>query len=242
MSLDHNEPEFIDLETADLTDNGKPMAYKESTSYLCREYENDMVPLMVKTNILEIIDMLSKLEDSEDKSITYQTMGLLRNTIILHRKTLEKNPSIVKMANNALAGIELNYDRYTLHKMFHNIMEGKSIDNLHFRNVNETVSDVPPIPAEERISIENKLQYFRFTKQVKKKLKPFKQGEIVGAKDKENNWWLARVLYVYTTPEIPDYWYYIRFEGWGPKHDEWINSNRYRVQAFRPKKHFLKRS
>ena len=78
-------------------------------------------------------------------------------------------------------------------------------------------------------------------KQIKKFPQMFKEDQIVGAKDKENNWWLARVLNVFTTPECDSHWYYVRFEGWGAKHDEWINARTYRVRNYNPKKHFLKR-
>jgi hypothetical protein len=238
----HQEPDFIDLDNVDLKDSGLLVPKTPLNITTAKEYEDDLIPLLVKTNILEFIDVISKIEDSEDKSVIYQTMCLLRNTIILHRKVLEVNLHIVEIADKALLNLDLNYDRFILHNMLNNIKKGNSFNNIHFRNINETISDMPPIPAEERIHIEKNLQYYRFTKQIKKKLKPFKSGDIVGAKDKENNWWLSRVLYVYTTDDCPDYWYYIRFEGWGSKHDEWISSNRYRVQQYRPKKHFLKRS
>jgi hypothetical protein len=126
--------------------------------------------------------------------------------------------------------------------MLNNIRKKKFADNLHYREINQVMSSAPPIPVEERIAIEKNLPTFRYSRQIKKKLKPFKVDQIVGAKDKENKWWLARILHVHNTPNASHVWYYVYFEGWGSAHNEWINSSTYRVRAYNPRRHFLKRS
>jgi hypothetical protein len=60
-------------------------------------------------------------------------------------------------------------------------------------------------------------------------------GDIIGAKDLENNWWLSRVLDVYQDPTYPRPWYYVHFEGWPSRYDEWISSEM-RVKSFYPRR------
>ena len=81
----------------------------------------------------------------------------------------------------------------------------------------------------------------RFSYQAKKKCIPFTVGQIVGARDKEMNWWLSRILHVHRNEERGGHWYYVRFEGWGPIYDEWIFSETCRIKQFNPQKHFLKK-
>ena len=137
--------------------------------------------------------------------------------------------------------MDLSYNRLVIHKMINNIKTDDYKNNIHFRESNTAVRNIPPMSVEERIIIEEKLPQYRYSRQIKKNQKPFNVGEIVGAKDKENKWWLARVLHRHDAPDCADYWYYIRFENHGPMHDEWISSKTYRVRYFNAKKHFLKR-
>ena len=166
-------------------------------------------------------------------------MCVLKNNIIIHRKVLENNQALFDHIFISIQRIDNNYDKYIINTMLNNIKNKNGYNNINFRNVSESMDNLPPIPAEERKIIETRSA--RYTKQIKKFPQMFKEDQIVGAKDKENNWWLARVLNVFTTPECDSHWYYVRFEGWGAKHDEWINARTYRVRNYNPKKHFLKR-
>ena len=195
----------------------------------------------MKTSILDEVEAISTLDTIDDKITIEKFMKVLKNDIILHGRVLEGNPGLVKIIENSLQKLEMSYDRISLHGMLNNIKSKRTSNNINFRNITDRVSYDPPMSERDRCVIEKKLSYFRKVKQVAKNHVPFEVGSIVGAKDKENNWWLSRVLYVYTTPNISNYWYYIRFEGWGEDHDEWINSDRHRVQFFKPKKHHLKR-
>jgi len=63
-------------------------------------------------------------------------------------------------------------------------------------------------------------------------------GDIVGARDTENNWWLSRVIDVHMDPTYPFPWYKIHFEGWPARYDEWISSEM-RVRPFYPRRDLL---
>ena len=166
---------------------------------------------------------------------------MLKNVIILNGKILKSMPEFIKTMEGMLKLHELRYDIYVIYKMLYNITNGKLQDNMHFRFVEHDIQKFPPMPAEDRIALEKKIKYMRFSYQAKKKHDAFKVGQIVGAKDKENKWWLSRIIHVFNDPERPGFWYYVRFEGWGSMNDEWIYSETYRVNWFNPRKHQLKK-
>ena len=59
-------------------------------------------------------------------------------------------------------------------------------------------------------------------------------GEIVGAKDKENNWWMAKILY--STQHLAHVIYYVEFLNWGEQFNEFITDCS-RLQRFNAYKH-----
>jgi hypothetical protein len=80
------------------------------------------------------------------------------------------------------------------------------------------------------------LEELRIRNDSKKKKPKFSEGEIVGAKDKQGNWWLSRILKVWTYGI--HIIYYVEFCGWGDTFNEFI-TNPYFIQKFNPRKHRL---
>jgi len=66
----------------------------------------------------------------------------------------------------------------------------------------------------------------------------FEKGEVVGAKDKEGNWWMSEVLEIFTYKEHAVY--YVKFFGWGDQFNEFITSTR-NIKKFNPRKHLYYR-
>ena len=242
---DINIPDIIDLNNIDLKDLGPPMnlnkLHNSNKYYHMKEFYDDISSIVLKTNILNQIALIQELDDSHDKIISQQMYKILKNMLILNGNTINKMPRFIREIENYLSLLELTDDRIVIHKMIDNIKKGMYKTNIYFRDCDVMISNVPPIPIDERIIIEKTLPQYKYSRQIKKKQKPFEVGEIVGAKDKENKWWLSRILHRYDSPDCSDYWYYIRFENHGPMHDEWISSKTYRVRYFNAKKHFLKR-
>lgn len=224
------------INTPDIPINPRK-TYRFKSEYV-GEYIKETEKLLIKTNIMNI---LTFIEDCVEPMEINKMMCILKNTIILHSKTLATMPEFITKLERTLKQHTLCYDIYVIYKMIYNITNGDIQDNIHFRYVDENIRKYPPIPQEDRSALEQKIKYMRFSYQAKKKHEAFKVGQIVGAKDKENKWWLSRVLYVFNDPERSGFWYYIRFEGWGPIHDEWIYSETYRVKWFNPRRHFLKK-
>ena len=236
-------PEFIDLNEMDLSDlwlnDSQKEPPKEPPKEPHMEYNDDIAALILKTTLLNHLSLIQEINDSDDKTLLYQMINNFKNMLILHGRVLNKNPRITESVENYLYKIQLDFSS-VIYKMIDNIRNKKYSDNLYFRDVNNNNSNTPPIPVEQRKLIESMLPQFKYSRQIKKPIKPFVVKQIVGAKDKENKWWLSRILHVHEQPDSANYWYYVRFEGWGELHDEWINSKTYRVRAFNPRKHFLK--
>lgn len=204
-----------------------------------REHHDDMQLHVIKSTLLNQLNVIDVVPPSE----RYIHIKLMQNMLIVHGACLAREPEFVELLFRRVYQLELKYDSIVLFKMLSNIKGGNHIDNIHFRYVEDVnLNNVPPIPAEARLQIEKTLPQMRYQKQLKKRSKKiFKVGQIVGARDKENKWWLSRVLHVCQPADTNTCWYLIRFEGWNSLHDEWINSNTYRVRSFNPKKHILKR-
>ena len=244
-NLNLEAPELIDLSNIDLRNLGKPV--KEITEIPqnklthMNEYIDEVNILIIKSTILNHISTMSEISDGTDKTIVHQMYNILKNLLILHGKSISNLSQFIREIEDNMNLLELSFNRFVIHKILNNIKHGKYYDNIHFREINIDTSNIPPMTVEERINIEEKLPQFIHSKQIKKKQKPFNVGEIVGAKDKETKWWLARVLHRHDAPDCADYWYYIRFENCDSIHDEWISSKSFRVRYFNPKRHFLKR-
>ena len=216
----------------------KSQERKNTNANYMDEYIVDIEKLMVKTTILNIITLIDECENPME---TKQLVNTLKNLIIIHGKILRNLPVFINIIECSLKNYELKYDSFIIYKMLFNLKNNKLKENYHFRVITETIKKFPPLTIEERTILENKLKFTRYSYQAKKKRKPFIVDQIVGAKDKENNWWLSRILGVYNDKERDGYWYYVRFEGWLKKHDEWIYSESFRINTFNPKKHFLKK-
>lgn len=239
-------PDLIDLDRINLHDLGKSVkkfneSSKNTEQNYIHEYESDINILIIKSTILNHISAMSEISDCIDKTIIHQMYNILKNLLILHGKNIYNLSHFILEIENNINLLELSFNRFIIHKMLNNIKNGRCSDNIHFREIDTFIGNTPPISTEDRINIEEKLPQFMNSKQIKKKQKPFNVGEIVGAKDKENKWWLARVLHRHDAPDCADYWYYIRFENCDAMHDEWISSKTFRVRYFNPKRHFLKR-
>lgn len=200
-----------------------------------REYDAECTKFIMEKSL---INMVSMLVDNQNSDMEHALNGVLKNMLILHGKNI--SPScLIELERHAIQ-LQNDYIKNVLFKMIDNIRKKVAWDNIGFREIHN-VARAPPIPIEERIVIEQTLPQLNYERQIKKAAPKFKVGQIVGAKDKENKWWLSRILHVYDTPKKNSYWYYVRFEGWGKEHDEWIDGSSYRVRQFNSRKHFLKK-
>ncbi len=247
MADELNLPPMIDVdnetkrEFVKLNDNTiDSVDIPETASFAASEYTGDAYDLVIKSTIINQINIIQDMSSFEDAVDIHQMMNILKNMLIIHGRDIHRM-QFTDIIEQEITCLDLNYSRFVLHKMLNNIRRKKFIENLGFREINKVISSMPPIAPELRAAIEQKLPMFRRSRQIKKTLKPFRVDQVVGAKDKENKWWLARILHAHNTPNSPDMWYYVHFEGWGHSADEWIHSRTYRVRDFNPRRHFLKR-
>jgi hypothetical protein len=230
----------FETQTKKLNEKKEPSS---KTPYNALEYNTDIQVCILKTTICNII---MSIHDA-DIIASNVLFDVLKNTIILHGKTLCNNLEFVSYIEDRMVSMELSYNVIAVYKMLRNIRDKKSRDNIHLRVINNNDSNMPPITAEARLAIERRLPQTRFSRQLKKKPSEFVVGEIVGCKDRNNNWYLSEVLHIHDDPTFSGYWYYINFKGWGlvnkneSTYNEWISSESFRVRKFNPRRHLLKR-
>lgn len=67
----------------------------------------------------------------------------------------------------------------------------------------------------------------------------FDEGEVVGVKDKEGNWWMGRILKTFS--HLRHNMYYVEFLGWGEEFNEFITDTKFKLERFNPRKHLYYR-
>jgi hypothetical protein len=223
------------------TSDKKKETIKTSFSYL--EYTIDINICILKTTIRNIIMSITDADEISSSVL----IDVLKNTIILHSKQLSNYPVFITYIENNMVSMTCCYNIIVVCKLLQNIRERKFNDNIHHRVINNNDSNMPPITAEARIAIEQRLPQTRFARQLKKKPCEYIVGEIVGCKDRNNNWYLSEIMHIHNDATFQGYWYYINFKGWGllnkneSTYNEWLSSESYRVRKYNPRNHHLKR-
>lgn len=99
---------------------------------------------------------------------------------------------------------------------------------------------VPRLTDEEKSQIIKLYNRKQAALEIRNKLKVmtprFSVGEIVGALDKENKWWMARILQV--VKYEGGYAYYVEFCNWGPQFNDLIVDPK-RLRWYNPRRHKL---
>jgi hypothetical protein len=206
-----------------------------------REHDFDIRGCIVKTTIT---NLLLIIEDSDDQIEIGVLLDLLKNTIILQGSELANMQHFITQIERMLMQQETSYNKYVIFKMLNNIKKHRPGENLHFRVVNNKISNIPPMSEADRIIVETKLPHMRFSRQITKKKNIFVSGEIVGCRDRNNDWWMAEIKHIYIDENYSGYWYYVEFKGWnltGNIFSEWISSEGFRIKKYNPRKHHLKR-
>lgn len=229
-----------------LETKGYPLDYTDH-----RKNVSDMISLLASKMII----LLRQNIGTDNFSIAKEGLGVF---IKLHYDQIKKDSDLMSLMKESLTqfiavdGISL-IDSYQL--LFHdNKFDNYEIPKDKLRQSLEQPK-LPPLGAEDLINIENWVaancrwtvirnlnmdgKSVKIQKNKKKSIK-FEVGQIVGARDQESKWWMARILYVFEDPNYPYPWYYVHFEGWKDLQNEWISSP-FRIKNFNPRRDFLKR-
>lgn len=222
-------------------------------------YKDDVMTMMVKEIVSNLFDTLDFHMTHEkectrlvNRSVVVDRFNILINVLIVNGKTLTRNDQLLNqflnraslLTNYPAVGRDVMFKIRVVFKLLQNIKIGIINENINYRIINKQSVDHIPISVECRLFIENSVKDMKGTRQYVKAPKPnkrFKVDEIIGSRDLQNNWWLSRILYIHDDPNHPELWYYVRYEGWGVVHNEWISSASFRIQKFNPRKHILKR-
>lgn len=193
----------------------------------------------------EILDMmLLNLQNSfklSDRFMSGSTIKLLyvylmkNYTSMADKNTREKIASAVKPINDMINNHFLN-----------SIVEWTEMK----LNKRPNRKDMPPISIETRkimeakaIKMDTALQKkYQRTEADKKKTRPrkFKINDIVGVKDKEHKWNMARVLLVVDDDDFHTPWYYVHFHNWDTNFREWIGDAN-RIKPYLPQRDYFRK-
>ena len=201
--------------------------------------------------------MIKRLSDDlENNAPVGDSSQELKMFLNIQKDEIKKSSEMVNLVKESLVGfiatngIQL-LEEYTI------ICDDPKFDDYvipAYHKADELIQPIlPPLGAEDMLNIDKYVEkncHWNLIRKAnepgapvikkKKELARYTVGQIVGAKDKERKWWMARILYVFEDPHYPYPWYYVHFEGWGELQNEWISSP-FRIKNFNPRRDILRR-
>ena len=178
-------------------------------------------------DLFKILDYRVPKEDL--KKAVYHVMITTKGMKFIH-----ENPQFAVVVKAKFHEFIIKDQMINLIPIYNTIFNDNLYDNINIKNVNFELF----LSDEEYKKIEKKYnEDIKKMKVVSKYNTPkytYEIGEIVGAKDKQGNWWLSRIIqsFLYDSHII----YYVEFVGWGKEFNEFI-SDRFRLEKFNPRKH-----
>jgi hypothetical protein len=180
---------------------------------------------------MSIFRLLLNICNESSANIKKHCIRIILYTCIEYKDILLLNPkltNIVKKKIDEFITVNLMTDLISMYNLIFN-------DNLYDNNIKH---DDFTITQEVKDSIMS--DYLALTlPSTKITKKRFSIGEIVGAKDKENHWWMAKILY--HAYHDGKHIYYVEFLNWGKEFNEFICDG-HRLQKFNKYKHNYYRS
>ena len=188
-----------------------------------------------KNTMIRLVKMgLSDMENVSGRHNRVIVAKLLMNIVashldILHLPGIEKFALTVKAKMNELISRERIY---ALIPIYNIIFNDNAYDNIE---IQPDESIITQQEIDEYIHQYNNNLVIYSEQQAKAKPLPlYEKDEIVGAKDKEGNWWMSKILEVFHHKSHN--MYYVEFLGWGDRFNEFI-TNSYRLKRFNPRVH-----
>jgi hypothetical protein len=201
--------------------------------------------------------MIKRLyDDIENNMLVGESSHELKMFLHIQQIEIKKSKEMIELCKESIAQFIVTHGIQLIEEYV--IICGDSKFENYIIPANKIANDLvqpvlPPLGAENILNIdkyiENNCRWNIIRKaneigaQVNKKKKDpirYAVGQIVGAKDCEKKWWMARILYIFDDPKYPYPWYYIHYEGWGDIQNEWISSP-FRIKNFNPKRDILRR-
>ena len=190
-----------------------------------------------------IISMIETVNNISDEMLennytskvfdSHHLIEYLFSYLVSQTKILYTNPKYALLLKAMFHEYIVEKRYYVLIDLYNTIYT----DNL-YSNIKNTIVFYPTLTQEwikEKIEIyQNKCQQIK-QRSISKYAPPkYEIDEIIGARDRENKWWMSRILdhavcHGHTV-------YYVEFIGWGSHFNEFI-SDAFRLEKFNPRKH-----
>lgn len=196
---------------------------------------NDSNDVLLRIILKYMLDMLNYIEDKESELYTVEnTMRIL----------CEFLPSLHNNKNLAVL-VKAKFDEFIVKNSLHQLIPyyNKIFSDKMYDNISNRSTPGEIYISKDEIDLFTEIYNREVADRVKKlnslrKPLKFEEEEIVGAKDKEGKWWMAKILKIYSYKEHNVY--YVEFLGWGSKFNEFITDT-YRIERFNPRKHIYYR-
>lgn len=191
-------------------------------------YAEDLEHFETILGFINFIETLNPTSPISKQLVGYVFMHLVHSNKFLHLDL--KYAMLVKAL----------FHKYIIdHKFTHLIcLYDKLFNDKLYANIQDETIFYPTLPQEWIIQqvkdYQAKMKEVQIRKAAKRPAPRYSRGEIVGAKDKENKWWLAEVLDVLQFDGRNAY--YVEFKGWGEKFNEVIIDG-FRIEKYNRKKH-----
>lgn len=176
-----------------------------------------------------MLNDMNKITGRENKIILVKH---LLNSVALLKNTLYKNRKFSIIVKAKFDEFILKEKIYDLIPIYNKIYNDKIYENINFENKK---IEIPEKFINECIENYNQNLEKYYKKRTALKTYPlFEKDEIVGAKDKEGNWWMSKILEVFQYNEHT--LYYVEFIGWGEQFNEFITDS-FRIKRYNPRLH-----
>jgi hypothetical protein len=223
---------------------------KDEQSQNDDEDTSEYVYIILKKMIKRLTD------DIENKAPVGNSSQELSMFLNIQKKEIKKSKKIIMLVKESLVSFIVNNGIHFMEE-YSDICDDFKFENYtipQWQKVDELTQPMLPLMgAEDMLNIDKyidnncKWNIIRKANEAgapivkkKKEILRYNVGQIVGAKDQERKWWMARILYIVDDPNYPYPWYYVHFEGWGDIQNEWISSP-IRLKKFNPRRDILRR-
>jgi hypothetical protein len=136
---------------------------------------------------------------------------------------------IIKAKFDELIGKER---MYKLIPIYNRIFTDNLYKSIHIQPENNNITDQEIAGYIDQY--QKKLIEFHERRCTLRTLPKYEKNEIVGAKDKEGNWWMSKILDTFC--HNSNNMYYVEFIGWGEQFNEFI-VDVYRIKRYNPRAH-----
>ena len=182
--------------------------------------------------IRNLLDSIKLSSDKEYKKIVVKIMYEVLYSYIDILKIDKKLAGLVLTMKDKLHELIVDEKMIELIPIYNDIFKDKLYANITWGPPKEIINDIDF--KELVITYNEKVANYIIRKKYSLEGHPFEEGEIVGAKNSEGDWWMSRIIKIFSY--LQHNIFYIEFLGWGDECNEFI-TDICRIKKYNSKRH-----